>query len=112
MVTLSAFGAFVEVGPGREGLVHNTELDIEKVAEPSTVVAVGDLIDVMVLDCANGKLSLSRKNVLLTDAGMEVELKSTGGRGGGRGSGPLGGRGGAGGRGAGGRGSGAPTRRP
>ena len=44
------FGAFVELGPGREGLVHISQLDLQTVTEVAAVVAVGNVMDVMVLD--------------------------------------------------------------
>ena len=50
------FGAFVELGPGREGLVHISQLDLQTVTEVAAVVAVGNVMDVMVLDrCGGGE---------------------------------------------------------
>jgi predicted RNA-binding protein with RPS1 domain len=41
VTSLKAFGVFVELSPGRDGMVHLSELDTGFVAEPSAVVKVG-----------------------------------------------------------------------
>nr|ABF57675.1 chloroplast polyribonucleotide phosphorylase [Chlamydomonas reinhardtii] len=114
---LAAFGCFVELCPGRQGLVHVSELDDPAPTDVAAVVKVGDLMDVMVMGVADGgKLSLSRKAVQRHDRGEEVEMKAGGGGGrggGGRGGGGRGGGGrGGGGRGGGGGGGGDRSRRP
>ncbi len=59
------FGAFVEFLPGREGMVHISELDTERTHRVSDVVKEGDEIDVVVLRVEpNGKVALSRKAYL------------------------------------------------
>ncbi len=59
------FGAFVEFLPGREGMVHISELDTERTHKVSDVVKEGDEIDVVVLRVEpNGKVALSRKAFL------------------------------------------------
>lgn len=60
---LASFGAFVEVLPGVDGLVHISELSWQHVEEPSDVVQIGDSVDVKVLrvDPLAGKISLSLK---------------------------------------------------
>ncbi|GAX83401.1 hypothetical protein CEUSTIGMA_g10826.t1 [Chlamydomonas eustigma] len=80
VLSVQMFGAFVELGPGREGLVHISQLDIVPVQETTTVASPGGYMDVMVIDSGNGKISLSRKAVLLHDSGQSVEsiLKSGG----------------------------------
>jgi small subunit ribosomal protein S1 len=57
------FGAFVELEPGVEGLVHISELDHKRVFRVSDVVQVGQQVDVQVLsvDAANRRISLSMK---------------------------------------------------
>lgn len=50
VVRLESFGAFVDVGAERPGLVHVSELSTEYVPKPSDVVSVGDQVDVRVLD--------------------------------------------------------------
>jgi polyribonucleotide nucleotidyltransferase len=59
------FGAFVEVLPGKEGLVHVSQLSTERVVNVSDVVSVGDKITVKVTEVdAQGRVNLSRKAVL------------------------------------------------
>ena len=64
------FGAFVEIKPGIEGLVHISELAHHRVSKVSTVVNEGDSIEVKVLsvDAENQKISLSRKACLSAPA--------------------------------------------
>ena len=59
------FGAFVEILPGKEGLLHISELDHHRVDTVEDVVAEGDQVAVKVLDIDNaGKIRLSRKAML------------------------------------------------
>ena len=59
------FGAFVEILPGKEGLVHISELAHKRVEKVEDVVAEGDHIDVTVLDIdTGGKIRLSHKATL------------------------------------------------
>lgn len=62
---LADFGAFVEVAPGVDGLVHISEISYQKVAHPNRVLKEGDAIEVLVLKIDEGKrrLSLSIKEV-------------------------------------------------
>ncbi len=63
--TIKDFGAFVEILPGTDGLVHISELDTKRVAKVSDVVNEGDTIEVIVLDVDNrGRIRLSRKALL------------------------------------------------
>lgn len=60
------FGCFVEFMPGKEGMVHISELEIGRTNKVSDVVKEGDTIDVMVKSIGNdGKIALSRKAFLL-----------------------------------------------
>ena len=62
------FGAFVEVLPGKEGLVHISQLAKERVEKVEDVVAIGDVVKVKVIEIdRQGRGNLSRKE-LLTDA--------------------------------------------
>ena len=62
---LMAFGAFVEFMPGREGLVHISQLDTERVEKVEDVVSVGDEISVKLTEIdQKGRLNLSRKAAL------------------------------------------------
>ncbi len=60
------FGAFVELLPGVEGLVHISELSLKRVGSVSEVVQEGDWVDVMVLavDPTGRKISLSMKQLM------------------------------------------------
>lgn len=63
---LMNFGAFVEILPGKEGLVHISQLSTERVEKVEDVVSVGDEIVVKVTEIdQKGRINLSRKAVLL-----------------------------------------------
>jgi polyribonucleotide nucleotidyltransferase len=63
--TIKDFGAFVEILPGTDGLVHISELDTKRVAKVTDVVKEGDIIEVKVLDVDNrGRIRLSRKALM------------------------------------------------
>jgi len=67
------FGAFVEILPGRDGLVHISELENHRVARVEDVLAEGDAIMVKVIGVdEEGKIRLSRKAVL-QEAGADSE---------------------------------------
>ncbi|MDD6794165.1 MAG: S1 RNA-binding domain-containing protein, partial [Clostridiaceae bacterium] len=62
---ITTFGAFVEVLPNKEGLVHISKLAEERVNKVEDVVSVGDEILVKVTDIDNqGRINLSRKDAL------------------------------------------------
>jgi small subunit ribosomal protein S1 len=64
VVSLADYGAFVELEPGVEGLIHISEMSwTKRVKHPSKVVAIGDVVDVLVLDVdeENRKISLGMK---------------------------------------------------
>lgn len=59
------FGAFVEILPGKEGLVHISKLAHERVGKVEDVVNVGDEVEVKVTEIDNlGRINLSRKDLL------------------------------------------------
>jgi polyribonucleotide nucleotidyltransferase len=63
------YGAFVELFPGKEGLVHISQLDINRVGKVSDVVKVGDSIMVKVTEIDDqGRINLSRKVLLKEQA--------------------------------------------
>jgi polyribonucleotide nucleotidyltransferase len=65
VVGIKTFGAFVEILPGIDGLVHISQLDSSHVKKVEDVVAFGDEITVMVTDISkDGKIRLSRQAVL------------------------------------------------
>lgn len=65
VVRLMDFGAFVNILPGKDGLVHISQLDTERVQKVSDVVNVGDKIDVKIIEIdKQGRINLSRKALL------------------------------------------------
>ena len=97
VVRIADFGAFVEILPGVDGLVHISQLDTERVNKVEDVVNMGDEITVMVTDIdPQGKIRLSRQAVLegwtAEEAREKDQRKPGGGRpGGGRNGGGRGG---------------------
>lgn len=65
--TITAFGAFVEILPGKDGLCHISRLDNKRVAKVEDVCKEGDtmIVKVMEIDPKTGKISLSRKDAML-----------------------------------------------
>ena len=60
------FGAFVEIAPGKEGLVHISRLDVKRTEKVEDVVNVGDVVKVKVLEIDDkGRLNLSRRDALI-----------------------------------------------
>jgi polyribonucleotide nucleotidyltransferase len=86
---ITDFGAFVEILPGKEGLVHVSQLDVKRVEKVEDMFKVGDQFDVklMLIDAA-GKMSLSRKALLpggenaMEEIQKQKERRSSGGPGG------------------------------
>ncbi len=71
---LMDFGAFVEIAPGKEGLVHISQLDVKHVDKVTDVVNVGDVIRVKVQEIDDkGRLNLSRRDVLIEVDGLTPE---------------------------------------
>ncbi len=63
--TIKDFGAFVEILPGTDGLVHISELDTSRVGKVTDIVSEGDEIEVKVLEIdGRGRIRLSRKALL------------------------------------------------
>ena len=71
---LMDFGAFVEIAPGKEGLVHISRLDVKRTEKVEDVVSVGDIVKVKVLEIDDtGRLNLSRRDALIELDGMVPE---------------------------------------
>ena len=71
---LMDFGAFVEIAPGKEGLVHISRLDVKRTEKVTDVVNVGDEIVVKVLEIDDkGRLNLSRRDALIEIDGLTPE---------------------------------------
>ncbi|HEY1013962.1 MAG TPA: polyribonucleotide nucleotidyltransferase, partial [Herpetosiphonaceae bacterium] len=66
VVRIMPYGAFVNVLPGKDGMVHVSELAEERVENVEDVVKIGDEVSVMVIDVepGSGKISLSRRAIL------------------------------------------------
>ncbi len=73
VVRIMPYGAFVNILPGKDGMVHVSELSDERVATVEEVVQIGDEINVMVIDVdpVNNKISLSRRAVLTGETADE-----------------------------------------
>ena len=72
---LMAFGAFVEILPGKEGLVHISQLALERVEKVEDVVSVGDEIMVKVTEVdRQGRVNLSRKDLLKAATEKEAQV--------------------------------------
>ena len=71
---LMSFGAFVEIAPGKEGLVHISRLDVKRTEKVEDVVNVGDTVLVKVLEIDDqGRLNLSRRDALIEVKGLTPE---------------------------------------
>ena len=88
VVRIADFGAFVEILPGVDGLVHISQLDSERVNKVEDIVNMGDEITVMVTDIdPQGKIRLSRQAVLegwTAEEAREKDQRKPGGSGGNR----------------------------
>ncbi|MDQ3008722.1 MAG: S1 RNA-binding domain-containing protein, partial [bacterium] len=92
VVRIEAYGAFVNFLPGKDGLIHVSNMSTEYVADPSTIVKLGDIVKVRVLEIQDdGKIKLT----MLTAEQEAAKPPRDGGRGGDRGGRPdfRGGRG-------------------
>lgn len=68
VVGIQKFGAFMEILPGKEGLLHISEISKERVANVEDVLKIGDVFKVKVISMENGKIALSKKK-------LDVEYK-------------------------------------
>lgn len=74
VVRIEKFGAFVEIFPGQDGLVHISQLAEERVAKTEDVVNVGDQIYVKVTEIDDrGRVNLSRKEAMKEQAEQQAE---------------------------------------
>jgi polyribonucleotide nucleotidyltransferase len=91
VVRVADFGAFVEILPNIDGMVHISQLDSERVEKVEDIVQVGDEISVMVIAIDDqGKIRLSRQAVLegwTAEQAMEKDRKPRSGGGGNSGGG-------------------------
>ena len=69
-----SFGVFVEIAPGKEGMVHISQLDVKRTEKVEDVVNVGDEIIVKVLPKDDqGRLNFSRREALIEVEGLTPE---------------------------------------
>ena len=64
IVSIKDFGAFVEIAPGTDGLLHISEIDWKRIDKVTDVFKEGDMVDVKVIGFDRGKMKLSRKALL------------------------------------------------
>ena len=65
VVRIMPYGAFVEILPGKDGLVHISELSVEHIPEVESVVSIGDEVNVMVVSIDDtGRVDLSHRAAL------------------------------------------------
>ncbi|MGE5680025.1 MAG: polyribonucleotide nucleotidyltransferase [Bacillota bacterium] len=67
IIKIMDFGAFVEILPGKEGLLHISQIDAKKVNKVTDFFKEGDMVKVKLLKIENGKMSLSRKALLIPE---------------------------------------------
>jgi len=100
VVSITDFGAFIEILPGQDGLCHVSELSTDYVKKVADVVNLGDKVEVKVINIDdNGRIKLSRKALLEGEGSRQGQSgghSSGERRGGGRRDGGRGGRGGRG----------------
>jgi len=72
---ITDFGAFVEVAPGVDGLVHISEISYERISHPSRFLHEGDIVDVLVMgiDHDTRRISLSIKEAIIKQRMIEEE---------------------------------------
>ncbi|MGN1118769.1 MAG: polyribonucleotide nucleotidyltransferase [Oscillospiraceae bacterium] len=74
VVRIMNFGAFVEIAPGKDGMVHISKLENRRVEKVEDVVSIGDEIIVKVMEIdSQGRINLSRKDAL---ADIEAKKKA------------------------------------
>ena len=74
VIKIMNFGAFVSLTPGRDGLVHISQLSEERVENVTDVVKEGDMVKVKVLEVdKQGRIRLSMKAAKEDDAPAEAE---------------------------------------
>lgn len=71
VVSITPFGAFVRIAPNIDGLIHISQLSLQRVANVKDVVSVGDEVEAKIteIDADNKKVSVSMR-VLLEEAGL------------------------------------------
>lgn len=83
VVRLMDFGAFVELVPGKDGMVHVSQLANYRVGKPEDIVKVGDTLKVQVMEIdEQGRINLTHKPFAPEPTAEQLALASNGGNGG------------------------------
>ena len=79
IVSLMPFGAFAEVVPGCDGLIHISQIADHKIAKPDEILEVGQMVTAMItnIDTENKKISLSIRALLEEAAAAEEAAEAT-----------------------------------
>ena len=74
VVRIMNFGAFVELAPGKDGMIHISKLDTKRVEKVEDVVNIGDELEVRVNEIdAQGRINLVRNNITYSEAPRHSE---------------------------------------
>ncbi|MGL4363581.1 MAG: S1 RNA-binding domain-containing protein, partial [Bacteroidales bacterium] len=77
VVSILDFGAFVEILPGKDGLLHISEISYERIEKVEDVIKEGDEIEVKLIEVEkNGKLRLSRRALLPAPEGWVEPVRA------------------------------------
>jgi polyribonucleotide nucleotidyltransferase len=71
IMKITDFGAFVEIFPGTQGLLHISQIDSKRINKVTDVLKEGEIVKVKLIAIEGGKLSLSRKALLKEDKPTE-----------------------------------------
>ena len=76
IVSMMPFGAFAEVIPGADGLIHISQIANKKIGKPADVLELGQVVDAKIIDIdeENHKISLSMRALLEEEEDLEVEI--------------------------------------
>ncbi|MFH1525084.1 MAG: polyribonucleotide nucleotidyltransferase [Bacteroidota bacterium] len=77
VIKITDFGAFVEILPGTQGLLHISQIDVNRVKDVKDVLTEGEYVKVKLIKIENGKMSLSRKVLLQEAANKENKPDET-----------------------------------
>jgi polyribonucleotide nucleotidyltransferase len=91
VVRVEPYGAFLNIAPGVDGMVHISQLADYRVDKVEDIANLGDELTAMVVDVENGKVRMSRQAVLEGWSVEEAQSRDRGSRGGGGGGGRPGG---------------------
>ena len=77
VVRLEKFGAFVELFPGTDGLLHVSKIDYKRVEKPEDVLKIGDIIKVIVTEIdEKGRVNVSHRDLMEKPEGWDEEQKA------------------------------------